>query len=321
MTQAPEAPVTTAPETPSAPVDGGNLIADATQAYERFEFPVSDAPETAPEKTAPSEPAPKEPAPVATAPAEKAPEPDELTDEELERVLRHPKGQERLDRLVNNKLGNRLQQEREAQAKDAKEWDAATSYYERLATDDDFYEAAVEAKGGGEAGEQAVLQYRADYLRAKQARETKDATPVVDDVAARAEYTQAFNSAAVSEFKDIVKATLPFYGDLPAETRTAIESASYKPDGNWLGDALTAIGKGVVKHIEGLERSHTAALREATTAGKNDAIAAREDAAPVVVDGNPGTDWNDIYRRYGEGDPKVSRDEFHRALKALGKDF
>jgi hypothetical protein len=308
--------VTTAPETPSAPVDGGNLIADATQAYERYEFPVSDAPETAPEKTAPSEPTPQEPAPAAPAPEAKAPEPGELTDEELERVLRHPKGQDRLDRLVNNKLGNRLQQEREAQAKDAKEWDAATSYFQRLTDDDDFYEAEV-----GKHGEAVVLRYRADYQDAKQARDTKSATPVVDDVAARAEWTQAFNSAAVSEFKDIVKATLPFYGDLPPEVRTAVENASYNPEGNWLGDALTAIGKGVVKHIEGLERRQTAALREATTAGKNDAIAAREDAAPVVVDGSPGTDWNDIYRRYGEGDPKVSRDEFHRALKALGKDF
>ncbi len=316
--EAPEAP-NAAPESAAPGSDLGGFH-DATGAHEVWTFPAK--PETAPETAAPSEPAadqkPETPKPDAAKP-EATPDDDDLPDDLVEKVLRHPKGQGRIDQLVNNKFGNRLQQERETWAKEQRQqdeaWDKASEFYTKLTEDDDFFEEAVKNNGSP-----AIRRFMADYEERSALRNQSDKPAPVDLEAVKSEFTHDFNKAAVAEFQATVKATLPFFGELPEDVRAQIDGAAYDPERNWLEESLTALGTGIQKHIEKLKRDHSQALREAVEAGRNDANAERQTGAPVVVtDPDPGFDPRDIERRYALGDTSVTRADFRRALAMLGK--
>ena len=309
------APEATASQDAPAP----SVISDASQAYERWDFQAASEETAEAKATEPSKDAPPQ-EPTAATPA-KDPEPpgDGLSDEEIERILADEKVKQRIDRLADNKVGNRLQAAREEErrriAEESKQWDTATDYFNRLVDDEDFYAAQV-----AEFGEGRIGGFKDAYKASAQERAGGDVAPAVDADAIRRDFAKAFNDAAVGEFQTIVKGSLPFYGDLPEDVRKTIESAAYDPNGNWLHASLTAIGTGVTKHIEGLERKHAQALREAMTAGTNDAIAAREESAPVVVNGQQGQSfgsWAEIESAYANG--SITRAQWQKALSDHGK--
>lgn len=250
---------------------------------------------------------------------EQSPNLSELTDEQLEELVRNERVQSRIEQLANNRLGNRLQQEREKARREvqqeAEQWEQATNYYNRLQQDDDFYEQQVQAHG-----EEAILDFRANYMRA--AKQRNGAAPV-DVEAVRAEYREQFNQGAIPEFQEALKQLTPFYDELPEDSRKAIEGLAYNPEGNWLADGFEAYAKGVSKYIEGLERKHKEALDEAREAGRNEARAAREEGKAVVVNnGQPGDfDPHQVIREYGLMQGDWSREDFHRAKKMLGEHF
>lgn len=297
----------TAPEAPTQDVDV------TESGHQEFVFLRSEeAPAKAPESKEETPPAPD------AEPAGAAPEPKpdpEPTDEDLERVLKHPKAQERIDRLAANKAGNLQQQrERDRAERDSKKAEA-TSYYEKLANDD-FYEAQV--KGHGEA---RILRWLADYKEAISEPDEPSAPVDTNLDSFKDEFTAEFNRLAIPEFQATVAATIPIWKDLPEAVHKQIGGLRFDPNGNWLADGLTAIGKGIADHIAKLERDHKAALDQAREAGRNEAHARREEASPVVVDARPGEDPGDIVRRYADGDPAVTRDQYRRALAATGKSY
>lgn len=297
----PEAPAITPESVPAG-------VGDATGGYESFEFDYPEATPAPDGKRADATPAP----------AAHLQEPDDLPDEELDRVLKHPKGQTRLDQLVNNRYGNQLQQARqeaqrareqavrEFQQEQQKRAEAAT-FYQKLSNDDAFFDDQV-----AKYGRPAVLHWMGDYETAIEAE--NQGTPAADIERIQRDYGTAFNAQAIDEFRTIAKATLPFYGDLPDDTRAVFEKLAYDPAGNWLADAMTALASGVQKHIDGLERRHKEALDQARQAGKNEAIASREEASPVVVAPSSGTGghstWKEAERAYAEG--RIDRSEFLR---------
>lgn len=310
-----EAPVI-ASEEEEAPAASAPSTSDA---YQSYEFPFPD--ETPDSADAPPSETKDDAAPDGDS--------DDLPDELIERVLGHEKAKARVDQLTNNRYGNRLQQERAERERLAAELQAirdaeatekafkeASDFYEKLNTDEAFYDAKV-----AEVGEGALLRWIADYKDTAASRKAGAGSPSVDIDAVRREYDQAFNATAISQFKDIAKATLPFYGELPEETRATIDKLAYDPAGNWFADALQSLGTGMQKHLESLERRHKDALAEARLAGRNEAIAARESGSPVVVEGSVGTDPTDIIRRYAAGDSTVSRADFQKARRALGQDY
>lgn len=331
-------PDVTAPEE-GAPTDL-SAFRDATTAYASYTFPAEDQ-ETVAEEAAPSrdgegpdndearaEEAEAEPAAEEAAPPEdqkQEADGDDLPDEEVERILRHPKGQERLNRLLQNKYGNELQRQRaeierqvrEAIRREDEQWREAESYYHRLQTDDAFFDAQV-----AKHGKPAVSRWIADYETAQEARNARaGGREQFDADSFRAEFATAFNNAAVEQFREIAARSLPFYGDLPDETRKRLESLRYEPDGNWLADGFRALAEGVEKHIAKLERQHAEALAEARKAGRYEAIAEREESQPVVVESEPGEfrTWREVEFAYAEG--RMSREEFRRQMSRFGKDF
>ena len=169
-----------------------------------------------------------------------------------------------------------------------------------------------------ENGEAEVLSFRANYQRAAQARNAPPPPPVFDTAGYQRQFTEQFNQSAIGEFQNVVKATLPMYGELPEEVRQRVEAVQYDPNGNWLADAMTALGKGFESHIASLKRSHDAALREAVEAGKNDAAASREEATPLVVSGDLGDmrTWAECELAYAEG--RVPRADFKAAQRKFG---
>src|SRR5690606_24360025 len=234
----------------TAPEEGAHTdlsaFRDATNAYASYTFPAEDQ-ETAAEEAAPSrdgegpdndearaeeaEPAAEEAAPPEDQKQEA--DGDDLPDEEVERVLRHPKGQERLNRLLQNKYGNELQRQRaeierqvrEAIRREDEQWREAEAYYHRLQTDDAFFDAQV-----AKHGKPAVSRCIADYETAQEARNARaGGREQFDADLFRAEFATAFNNAAVEQFREIAARSLPFYGDLPDETRKRLESLRYEP--------------------------------------------------------------------------------------------
>ena len=304
------------PETVTAPV----ADIEVTEGHQRWDFPSSDAPQeiAAP---APSAAPEAEAAPVPEAKAEEPQTPPDPDEAEIERILKHPSAQARIDQLTNNRFGNRLQQERAAaeQATRAKlqeeqaKWEEATKTYTRLQSDDAYYAAMVEQNGEAE-----VLSFRANYQRAAQSRSAAATQPQFDASAYAQQFTKAFNEGAIGEFRDVVKQAIPFYGDLPEDVRTRVERAAYDPNGNWLADAMTALGKGVAAHIDSLQTKHAAALREAVEAGKNEAIASREEATPITIAGDVGDfkSWSEIELAYAEG--RMPRADFQAAKRKFG---
>lgn len=315
-------------EAPSAPETAPQSDAiEVTEGYQRWDFPNPDAKtgDTAPAQQTVTEPAPVE------AKEPEAPAPEASPDEdEIERILKSPAAKARYDRLVQNEYGTQLQRERQAAEQRGKElarqelvaeqkrWDEATATYNRLMDPDNsaFYEEMVRQNGEAE-----VLSFRANYQKAAAARQTAQQAPAFDATAYQRQFTEQFNHSAIGEFQNVVKATLPMYGELPEEVRQRVEAVRYDPNGNWLADAMTALGKGFETHIASLQRKHDAALREAVEAGKNEAVAAREESTPLTMTGEPGDmmSWQEIETMYAEGRLPGGREAFQQARRKFGK--
>lgn len=320
-TEGTAAPAESAPET-TAPSDG---MPDATTAYERFDFP---APSDEPPAKEPPAAAPP-PAEAATPKADEASAPkeppaegeDDIPDEEWERITRS----KRFDRLVDNRYGNKLQQERDRIAaaerekvqQEAAAWDQATETFNRLQDDESYREEMARTHG-----EPAVLRFQADYQDAFKQRQAagQNVVPAAVRQQLQVEVTQSFNTDALGIFKDVTSKAA-FFNDLPEDAKQVITNLAPGQE-NWLDAGFKALADGINARFDALTKQHQAALREATEAGKNDAIASRTEAAPVVINSQgQSVDPYDIIRRYAEGDTGVSRDQYRKALVVTGKDY
>jgi hypothetical protein len=316
------------PETPEAPAleatteSAPQEVAEEPK-YQRWDFLRSDpdAPAAAPETTA----APEAEEPKAEAPAPEAPAAEDFDDETWERIKKSP----RIERLVENRYGNKLAdataraRDEAAQAlrKEDAEWQNATALYNRLSEDEDAYKQAVEQHGSP-----AVLRFMANYEEAAQTRQQQTGPQVAAIEKARAEfaqgYTRQFNEEAVGEVKRGLAATIPFYGELSESTRKAIEDAAYNPDGNWMADVLTALGKGLKERDDRREREHKAALAEAAEAGRNEQRAATEERGPVLVkSGDSGgfQNFRDVENAYNTG--QIGYEQFQAYKKQFRRDY
>jgi hypothetical protein len=309
---------------PAAAAPEASPASDAasTSTYERFEFPskAQDQPVSSP--AAPTEPR-------ETQPTEEPPPSASTTGDDWETIREKYRDrwekdeaiQQRIEQLVNNRIGNKLQDERrkweEDRRRESEAWDEATEVFNRLQTDDAYRREQIRLHG-----EPAVEEFEANYREKAQARRQ---APALE--AERAKFVEQFNQAATSEFKNIVKATLPIYADLPDDVRATIENLAYDPSGNWFADGLEALGKGIERWKAGIERAHQKALEEAREAGRNDGLASRQESAPVIVKTSTGLSDQEIVDRYvtfdAEGravrDPSITREMFRDAMRRLGR--
>ena len=312
-----------APEAPSTPA--AVEIVDNGQAHQSWDFPAADAPVApppAPEPAAKTEVTPPSEAP-ATPPAD-----EDIDDATFERIKQSARVQKLIDEKANGTVGAKLQSERakiEAETRTRlietqRQWDTALADYNKLHEDDDFYKAQVAAHGKAK-----VSKFIADVEAQQEIRNAQPTQPVFNEQA----FQQEFNTGAVEEAKVIIKAALPFFNDLPEATRAAIDGLQYDPDGsvygkdsNWLHHAFTQIGKGVEAHIAKLSKARATDLTSATEAGRNEALAAREAAAPLVVGGaNDSLDnmnWDEINLLYSEGRLPGGGEAFRRYKAKFG---
>lgn len=295
---APETPDAPAPEATDAPAPQ-EATPQQLPAYRRWDFPAEDpdAPAPAPETTAAApeakEETPPEEPPAPEPPAAESPA-DDFDDETWERIKKSP----RIERLVENRYGNKLadaqQRARDEAARQLREedkrWQDATALYNKLSEDEDAFNAAVEQNGSP-----AVRRFMADYEEAAQVRQQTAGPQAAAIERAKAEfaqgYTQQFNTDALGEVKRGLAATIPFYAELPESSRKAIEDAAFNPEGNWMADVLSALGKGLKDREDRIEREHKAALEQATEAGRNEQRAASEERGPVLVKAGDGMDF------------------------------
>lgn len=311
------------PAAPAEPAPQAELQPEAISGPQRWDFPHRDEPD---EQA--SEPARQDaqtgdtPEPKAE---EQAPPPQGDEDAEYQRFVerfkarleKDPDFEKRVDQLANNRVGNKLQQERaqwesqrEAERKAQEEWNQASEQFTKLQDDPSYRVEMVR-----QHGEIAVHQFEEDYRAAARERQ---AEPQI--AAYRSEFTKSFNDAALSEFKATVGATLT---DMPEEVRASIEKLAYDPAGNWLADGFEAIAKGFKEVLEKRDRDHARALDEAREAGKNEAFANREESRPLNVEGaQAGSSDEDILRRYGDPtDNTVTREQYRAAAQRLGRDW
>jgi len=249
-------------------------------------------------------------------------EADDLTPEELKRFEKSKAAQARIEQLAANRSGNLLQREREKlraevlaeHQKEQEAWRIADEGYQLLTT------------RGREAfmaefrmSERDAAQWEANYLAARETRGQDQGT------ARQADETFAldFNNGAITEFKAAASQLLPFYGELPDETRAKLDGLKFDPNGNWLGEAFEALAKGVAARDARIDREHKAALDEARAAGANRANAEREESAPVIVDSRPNDlaamSRTEIYEGYASG--KIDRATYHAELRRRGIDY
>lgn len=322
-------PVTAPPESPAEAAPAREIVVDATQAYERYDFPntppASDKPAAAGEETGKSAPATP---------------PDDLSDEALaalwqknqDRLEKLPDYQARQERLLENKHGNTLQIERarieretrEAVQAEEADWAKAADFYYDLQNDPAFRAQEIaRLNADGQNGEAALKVWEGTYEVEHGKRETERRAPkAASDPAAiaalKTEFATSFNGTAIGEFQEYARQAIPFYADLPEDTRKAIDTLKYDPAGNWFADGLSALGKGVQKHIETLQQQHTRALAEARLAGKNEAHADREDSGPVIVANQEGgyTTPYELDRAYNRG--QIDRNTYHAERRRLG---
>lgn len=200
-------------------------------------------------------------------------------------------------RAYDGEIGSRLQQkERElreqAKAEAIAEFNAegerlqkAWDQYEEMETwrdtDPERYRNEVERNPKVRQWQANLLAWREQYEEKTKVRpRPADAAPPVDEVAILAKWS----SDGAEEAKHIIKSVTPFYANLPAENRKAIESLTFSPDRNWLEDALTNYVKGTEVHFEKRMKEAVEAAREA---GRNEALAEREVDTPVMVSSAP----------------------------------
>lgn len=331
------------PESASAESDGDRGLLDSTsEHHEAWSFPRKADPDDSP---AGAQADPKgtaatasEAKPDGTAPAgTQSPEGTQATkpaddgneepdDDVLERVLRSSKGQARVDQLVNGKLGNRMQQlepevRQRLQAEDAA-WKAKHEFYEKLVSDDDFYSRVIADPVN--KGEIEVKQWIVDHERKLAERNSATNGGVADATIQQklAEYDAEFNKVAIAQFQEGASKLIPFWAELPEETRAAVGSLRYDPDGSWFSNGLKAVFDGVNKHLTTLTADHKKALDEAREAGRNQAFAEREERGPVVVDnGKPGSPYKnakEVESAYING--RINRDQYRSELARFGVD-
>lgn len=294
----------------------------------RYEFTHPDARPATPEPSKSDTPADGAPAKAAdgqspTTPPEGAAQqgdPD-LPDEELEKIVRNPKVQARIDQLANNLTGNKLQRERERlRAELQKEIQEEQARWERLDEAYQFLVAEGREKFMDRFGvdEADAAKWEADYLRERR-RGPDAASAPVDRSQIENEVTMALAQGAIEEFRRGVEA-LPFYGDLPDDSKKALAALKFDPATNWFADGLNALAAGLKARDDKIEREHKKALDEARQAGANNAHAEREESAPIVVGGSPSefSNFKDVEIAYSTG--QISRERFHEEKKRFRVD-
>lgn len=331
------------PESASADGDGDHGLLDSTsEHHEAWSFPrkpetddtpsgeqantkgtAATASEAKPDGAAPAGTQANSDGTQASAPANGDEEP---ADDVVERVLRSTKGQSRVEQLVNGKLGNRMQQlepevRQRLQQEDAN-WKAEHDFYEKLVSDDDFYNHVVADPVN--KGEVEVKQWIVNHERQLARRTSATASGASDATVQqmRAEYDVAFNKVAIAQFQEGASKLIPFWAELPEETRTAVAGLKFDPDGSWLSTGLKAVFDGVAKHQEKTAADHKKAVDEAREAGRNQAFAEREEKGPVVVDnGKPGSPFKnakEVEAAYIGG--RINRDQYRNELARFGVD-
>lgn len=329
----PATEATATPETPEAPAEEATAAPAPQEVveeprYQRWDFPAEpETPtEAAPEETAAPETtaADADSTPEAQEPGtQPAAASDDFDDETWERIKKSP----RIERLVDNRYGNKLveaqQRAREEAAQHLREqdakWQESTALYNRLSEDEDAFNQAV-----AENGSPAVRRFMADYEEAAAVRQQTTGPQAQAIEAAKQQFAQGFaqqfNDAALQQVKAAIPATIPFYGELPEETRTAIENLVYNPEGNFLAEGLTALGKGLKAREDRIQREHKAALEQATEAGRNEARAAAEGRGPLIV--KPGenqfTDFKQAEEAYASG--RINYEQFVALRRQHGRD-
>lgn len=320
---APDAPV--GEPAPSAPV--GEAAPDTVRTSERggvirHEFLQTD---TAAKTETPAPEQKTEPKADAEAPkGDTTPpaEPAALSDDEFKRIEKDPRFTARVEQLANNRVGNVVQRERdkirsetlEQYRKEQAAWQAADEAYQLLSSRgrDAFMREYNQT-------ERQAVEWEANYLRE---REQRDAAPAPNSQAIET-IRADFNTGAVSEMKAAMTTLLPFYGELPEETRKVIDGLAFNPEGNWLEDAFTALVKGIAARDDKVKRDHEAALREARTAGANSALAAREEGSPVIVEAKPNDmaamSNHELNAAFNRGD--LTREQFNAENRRRGIDW
>jgi len=280
-TPSPAAPIEAAQDTAVTTIERGNVVS--------HEFRNPDSAPKSETQTPATESATAEAtaATEAAAPEGERTAADDISDDELKRLEKSAKLQARIEQLANNKAGNLAQRDRERiRAEERQRFQEESAAWEKA---DEGYQLLV-SKGRDSFKERygmtepQAAAWEANYLAE---REKRDAAPQVQATQSDEQIRSDFNSGAIAEFQAGIKTLLPFYGDLPEETRKTIESARFDPEGNWLADSLEALAAGVAARDERVAREHKAALAEARTAGANSALADREEASPVIIDPKP----------------------------------
>lgn len=321
-----DAPVESAPAATEQSPAPEPVFRDATQGYARQEFGWGETQETpAPEPKPDASPAPEQQStPPAQDASQEQPSADELPDDVIDRVLKDERARERIDRLAANRFGNRLQREREQwrreyereKAAADEQWSKADAAFTYLEAEGD--EAFMDRFGVKSVAE--VARWRADYLQERENRQQASVQQQAPDQDALvAELSGQFNDMAIKEVQAAVSG-LPFYSDLSDEVRTKLSALKYDPEGNWFGDAIQALTEGLAKRDERIAREHKAALDQARKAGANEADAAREEAAPVIVGATGAArTWKEIERAYAFNE--IGREEYLAEKKARRIDY
>lgn len=311
-------PTAEAPPAPVEPASQAESQPEAISGPQRWEFPHRDEPDEQAEAPA-REAAPADTAPTPEAPSDEDAEFRRFVERFKDRIEKDPVFDERVNQLANNRVGNKLQQERaqwesqrQAERKEQEEWRTASEQFTKLQDDPSYRVEMIR-----EHGERAVREFEDNYRTAARERE---AEPQI--AAYRTQFTQSFNDAALAEFKATAAATIPM-DEMPEEVRGAIEKLAYDPNGNWLVDGFEALAKGFKAALEKRDRDHARALSEAREAGKNEAFAEREEARPLNVEGaQAGSSDEDILRRYADpNDNSVTREQYRAAALRLGRDW
>lgn len=291
--------------------------------------PVTPVPETT--EPAPSDASPTEsPDPAPT--QDRTMLPSDLTKEEIDELVRkHPALKRRLD----GELGSRLQQREAAIRKEAA--DAALAEHNQLV---DLVNAGIDRYNEIEAlQENNPEEYDAKWRENTQYRKwVADLFAKRDEVIARSKVKQAqagntasapreavlaeFHSLAIPEAIDTIRAEAgDMYQALPAETRRAIEGATYNPDSSWLQDVLAAFVKGTKAASEASIRKAVAAAREAA---RNEVLAEMNEDRPVAPNSpnQPGLTADQVIQEHAfNGFANITREQLQAAKKAKGLQY
>lgn len=241
-----------------------------------------------------------------------------LTEEQIETLVKdNTKVRARIDRLADNVAGNKIQANlKDQRAKDS-QFEQNGRLFNRLQDDSEYREQLVTERGA-----RAVTQFEATHLaeiddRKQQAGVTPEMQQTAMDQAAT-----NLDERAIPVVQ-MFATNLPFYADLPQETRTAFDKLN-AADGEWLENAFKALGAGVQKYVEGLTRGAKSAADEAREAGANDVRAERTEGGAIKVQTNAAksrADHQQVINDYGNNVEGTTNSMYREALVALGQDY